>query len=68
MKRGVTSHVRRLEAGWSGRVFRGNRSHKGRGAPCCKPILGVRSGGGLGYAEEPYDVAYEVVGRLLDLT
>ena len=42
------SHVRRLEASCSARVSRCTRSHKGRGAPCCKPILGVRSGRGLG--------------------
>ena len=45
---GEVSRVRRLEAGWIARESGGTKSHKGRGAPCYKPILGVRSGRGLG--------------------
>ena len=45
---GGVSRIRRLEAGWSIREFEYIRSHKGCGTPCCKPILGVRSGRGLG--------------------
>ena len=45
---GGGSRVRRLEAGWSVGEFVDTRSHNGRGAPCYKPILGVRSGWGLG--------------------
>ena len=48
VKRGVVNHVRRLEAGWCGRVFGGARSHRGRGAPYYRRILGGRSGQGLG--------------------
>ena len=29
VKLGVVNHVRRLEAGWCGRVFGGTRSHRG---------------------------------------
>ena len=42
------SRVRRLEAGWRTRGFGDTRSHKGRGTPCYKPILGVSSERGLG--------------------
>ena len=61
------SHVRCVEASWSARAFADTRSHMGRGAPCYKPILGVRSGRGL-FVEKPYDVASEDVGCLLDFT
>ena len=44
VKRGVVNHVRRLEAGWCGRVFGGTRSHRGHGAPYYRRILGGRSG------------------------
>ena len=44
MKRGVVNHVRRLEAGWCGRVFGSTRSHRGRGAPYYRWILGGRAG------------------------
>ena len=46
---GGVSRVRCLEADWSTREFVDTRSHKGRGAPWYKPILGIRSGYGLGY-------------------
>ena len=54
-KGGATGGVRRgrlpVKTGWSGlehpRKFGYTRSHKGRGAPCYKPILGVRSGPAL---------------------
>ena len=49
--RGKVSRVRRLEAGCRARESGGTKSHKGRGAPCYKPILGVRSGRGLGCRE-----------------
>ena len=45
---GEVSRVRRLKAGWITRESGGTKSHKERGAPCYKPILGVRSGRGLG--------------------
>ena len=45
---GEVSRVRRLEVGCIARASGGPKSHKGRGAPCYKPILGVRSGRGLG--------------------
>ena len=48
---GEVSRVRRLEAGCIARESGGTKSHKGRGAPCYKPILGVRSGRGLGCRE-----------------
>ena len=44
---GEVSRVRRLEAGWIARESGGTKSHEGRGTPCYKPILGVRSGRGL---------------------
>ena len=45
---GEVNRVRRLEAGWIARESGGTKSHKGRRAPSYKPILGVRSGRGLG--------------------
>ena len=48
VKRGVVNHVKRLEAGWCGRVFGGTKNHRGRGAPYYRRILGGRSGHGLG--------------------
>ena len=39
VKREVVNHVRRLEAGWCGRVFGGTRSDRGRGAPCYRQIV-----------------------------
>ena len=45
---GEASRVRRLEAGWIARESGCTKSHKERGAPCYKPILGVRSERGLG--------------------
>ena len=48
LKRGVVNHVRRLEAGWCGRVFGGTMSHRGHGASYYRRILGGRSGQGLG--------------------
>ena len=48
---GEVSRVRRFGAGCIARESGGTKSHKGRGAPCYKPILGVRSGRGLGCRE-----------------
>ena len=45
---GGVGRVRRLEAGRSVREFVDTRSHKGRGAPYHKSILGVRSRRDLG--------------------
>ena len=47
-RRGVVNHVRRLEAGWCGRVFGGTKSHRGRGAPYYRRVLGGQSRQGLG--------------------
>ena len=52
--------VRHLEAGCITRESGGTRSHKGGGAPCYKPILGVRSGRSLGCRET---VRRSVLGR-----
>ena len=46
---GEVSRVRRLEAGWIARESGGTKSHIGGGSPYYKPILGIRSGRGLGY-------------------
>ena len=51
MEEGEVSRVRRLEAGCTARESGGTKGHKGREAPCYKPILGVRSGRGLGCRE-----------------
>ena len=48
---GEVSRLRRLEAGCRARESGGTKSHKGRGTPCYKPILGVRSERGLGCRE-----------------
>ena len=45
--REVINHVRRLQAGWCGRVFGGTESHRERGAPYYRRILGGRSRQGL---------------------
>ena len=45
---GEISRVRRLEAGWIAHESGSTKSHKGRGALSHEPILGVRSGRGLG--------------------
>ena len=51
VKRGVVNHVRRLEAGWCGHVLGDTKSHRGRGAPYYRRILGGRLGQGLGCRE-----------------
>ena len=47
-RRGVVNHVRRLEAGWFGRVFGGTKNHRERRAPYYRRILGGQSRQGLG--------------------
>ena len=48
LEEGGVSGVRRVETGCIARESGCTKSHKRRGAPCYKPILGVRSGRGLG--------------------